>query len=192
MQEFLKNYNSIIVADAYKYFGSFKNGNKVLFRLWAPAAQAVYVVGDFNNWDTTANPMYSLGDGCWQTEIEGLKNFSTYKYAVTRCDGSVVLKSDPYAHHFETAPSNASKVYFDDKYKWQDKEWIKESKNKNIYESPVNIYEVHAGSWKMYEDGNPYDYVKLAEELAPYLKEMNYTHVELMPITEYPFDGSWG
>ena len=192
MQEFLKNYNSVIVADAYKYFGSFKNGKKVLFRLWAPAAQAVYVVGDFNGWDTTANPMYPLGDGCWQVEIEGIKNYSTYKYAVTRCDGSVVLKSDPYARHFETAPSNASKVYFDDKYKWQDKEWVKESKNKNVYESPVNIYEVHAGSWKMYEDGNPYDYVKLAEELAPYLKEMNYTHVELMPITEYPFDGSWG
>ena len=192
MQDFLKRYNSSVTADAYKYFGAFKNGKSVMFRLWAPGACGVAVVGDFNQWNREVTPMQYIGDGCWQAEIEGLKNFSNYKYAITRPDGSVVLKSDPYARHFETAPENASKVYFGNKYKWQDKEWISTRKSRNIYESPVNIYEVHAGSWRTYEDGNPYNYVKLAVELAPYLKEMNYTHVELMPITEYPFDGSWG
>ena len=102
-----------------------------------------------------------------------------------------VLKSDPYARHFETAPANASKIY-ESEYVWNDGEWLEAQKSKNIYESPVNIYEVHAGSWKRFSDGNTYDYVTLANELSKYLKKMNYTHVELMPVTEYPYEGSWG
>jgi len=192
MIEVLNNFNTTVLTDAYNYFGSFIKGNKVFFRVWAPCAKAVSVVGDFNEWDTSRNTMFPVGNGIWEAEIEGIKEFDTYKYAVVGSDSNVVLKSDPYARHFETAPSNASKVYGKDNYKWQDKEWIKKQKSTNVYESPVNIYELHAGSWKRYEDSNPFDYVKLAEELSCYLKKMNYTHVELMPITEYPFDGSWG
>ena len=192
MKDFVKKFSSETVNNAYEFLGSFLNGKKAVFRVWAPNAKSVSVVGDFNNWNTEANYMQNIGYGFWETEIEGLKNFETYKYAVERCDGRKVLKSDPYARHSETAPANASKIYKDDKYKWGDAEWIRASKQKNIYESPVNIYEIHAGSWRRYPDGNTFDYVKLAEELVEYLKKMNYTHVELMPLTEYPFEGSWG
>lgn len=192
VKETLKRFNCESVTDLYNVFGSFLKGNTAFFRLWAPNAKAVSVVGDFNGWDNSANTMFPIGDGVWECEIKGLKNFDNYKYSITKADGGIVLKSDPYARHYETAPSNSSKLYMEDGYTWTDKEWIKSQKTKNIYESPVNIYEVHIGSWKRFEDGNTYNYVKLAEELAAYVKSMNYTHVELMPITEYPFDGSWG
>ena len=192
MKELIKNYNSTVISNAYELFGSFSKGNNVTFRLWAPNANKVSVVGDFNGWSYESNPMRKIDGGCWETIIDGIENFSNYKYAVTRCDGSTVLKSDPYARHFETAPSNASKLYKTDKYQWGDSAWLNDRNNKNIYECPINIYEVHAGSWRCFSDGSPYNYVKFAEELAVYIKKMNYTHVELMPITEYPFEGSWG
>ncbi len=191
MQERLKKFNSEIITNAYELFGSFVKKSSVVFRLWAPNAKAVSVVGDFNGWNDGCHPMENIGYGVWQTEIKDIPMFSAYKYAVSSYDGRVTLKSDPYARHFETAPANASKVYVDN-YSWQDAEWQLKKKQDSIYGSPVNIYEVHAGSWRTYEDGNPFDYVTLARELAAYLKEMNYTHVELMPITEYPFEGSWG
>ena len=192
MKEMINRFNSSVIDNAYEVFGSFLEGDTALFRVWAPNAERVSVVGDFNGWNIEANPMNRNDGGIWEVEIKGVKNFDVYKYAIISGDGNTVLKSDPYARHFETSPANASKVYADDKYKWNDKEWLKKREKTNVYESPVNIYEVHAGSWKTYPDGKPFDYVKLAEELAVYLKEMNYTHVELMPITEYPFDGSWG
>lgn len=191
MKEFIKKFSSETVANAYEFLGSFLKDNSAVFRVWAPKATAVSVVGDFNNWQVGANPM-QCDNGIWQTEIKGIKNYSAYKYAVTDSFGKTVLKSDPYAHHFETAPANASKIYCDEAYVWQDDDWQCQKTNTNIYESPVNIYEVHAGSWRTFSDGNPYNYVKLAKELAKYVKEMGYTHIELMPITEYPFDGSWG
>ncbi len=191
MREKLKKFESEIITNAYELFGSFVKKESVVFRLWAPNAKAVSVVGDFNGWNTQCNYMENIGYGVWQTEIKGVELYAAYKYAVESQDGKVTLKSDPYARHFETAPANASKVY-KDSYVWRDKEWLSDKKQKNIYEAPVNIYEVHAGSWKTYEDGNPFDYETFALELAAYLKEMNYTHVELMPITEYPFEGSWG
>lgn len=191
MREKLQQFNSTRINTAYELFGSFINGDKVIFRVWAPNAAAVSVSGDFNGWSTDSHYMENIGYGVWETRIEGIGKYVAYKYAVHSNDGNVVLKSDPYARHYETAPANASKVY-EDSYKWQDSKWIESKKNKSIYESPVNIYEVHAGSWKTFEDGNPLDYISLAESLVKYLKEMNYTHVELMPITEYPFEGSWG
>ncbi len=191
MWDKLNAFENAILKDAYNILGSFSNGDTTTFRVWAPKAKAVSVVGDFNGWNNTANYMENIGYGVWQTDINGLEKYTSYKYAVEDSEGNVVLKSDPYARHFETAPANASKIYFDD-YKWKDKNWLEIKKNRNIYESPVNIYEVHAGSWKRYEDGNTFDYVTLAKDLVKYLKEMNYTHIELMPITEYPFEGSWG
>ncbi len=192
IKEKLKKFNSQVITDSYDLFGSFLKGDTALFRVWAPNAKAVSVVGDFNGWNNESNPMLALGDGVWETKIKGLKNFDSYKYAVTRIDGSIVLKSDPYARHFETAPANASKLYKADGYRWNDGDWREAQKGKNIYESPVNIYEVHAGSWRRFSDGNTFNYVKLAEELAEYVKKMHYTHIELMPITEYPYEGSWG
>ena len=191
MKEFLKAFSSAGASDAYKYLGSFSEKGKTVFRVWAPNAAAVSVVGSFNEWDESADPMNKKDGGIWEKKIPALDNYASYKYAITGTDGVTVLKSDPYARHFETAPANASKFYFSD-YKWRDDEWREKRRKSNIYESPVNIYELHAGSWRRFEDGNTYDYVTLARELSKYLKKMNYTHVELMPITEYPYEGSWG
>ena len=191
MKEFKNKFVSGKAFDAYKFLGSFLRGNTAVFRVWAPNAKMVSVVGDFNEWNPDTDCMENIGDGIWEKKIKGLKQYDIYKYAVTGPDGTVILKSDPYARHYETAPSNASKLY-KSSYKWNDQEWILHKNEINIYESPVNIYEVHAGSWKRFEDGNTYDYVTLAKELSEYVKKMNYTHVELMPITEYPYEGSWG
>lgn len=191
MKEFKNKFVSGKAFDAYKFLGSFLGGNTAVFRVWAPNAKAVSVVGDFNEWNIDTDRMEDIGDGIWEKKIKGLKQYDIYKYAVMGPDGTVILKSDPYARHYETAPSNASKLY-KSSYKWNDQEWIAHKNEINIYESPVNIYEVHAGSWKRFEDGNTYDYVTLAKELSEYVKKMNYTHVELMPITEYPYEGSWG
>lgn len=191
MKEFKNKFVSGKAFDAYKFLGSFLRGNTAVFRVWAPNAKTVSVVGDFNEWNPDTDCMENIGDGIWEKKIKGLKQYDIYKYAVTGPDGTVILKSDPYARHYETAPSNASKLY-KSSYKWNDQEWISHKNGINIYESPVNIYEVHAGSWKRFEDGNTYDYVTLAKELSEYVKKMNYTHVELMPITEYPYEGSWG
>ncbi len=192
MSDVINKFNTYVFSNAFELFGSFLQGEKAFFRVWAPNAREISVVGDFNNWEIGKNTMLPVGNGIWEATINGLRNYDNYKYAITGSNGATVLKSDPYARHFETAPQNASKIYTQDGYVWQDNAWIKKRNSGNIYESPVNIYEVHAGSWRCYEDGNHYDYVKLATELAEYLKDLNYTHVELMPITEHPFDGSWG
>ena len=191
MKEFKNKFISGKAFDAYNFLGSFLRGNTAVFRVWAPNAKDVSVVGDFNEWNPDSDRMENIGDGIWERKIKGLKKYDIYKYAVTGEDGTVILKSDPYARHYETAPANASKLYKSN-YKWNDAEWISHKNGINIYESPVNIYEVHAGSWKRFADGNTYDYVTLAKELSAYVKKMNYTHVELMPVTEYPYEGSWG
>ena len=191
MDVYFDNFNSYIKSDLYKYLGSFIKRNSAVFRVWAPNAERVSVVGNFNNWDPSANPMERGTNGVFETEIKGVKDFDTYKYAITN-NGNTVLKSDPFARHFETAPSNASKVYKDKKHLWRDKDFILSQKAKNIYESPVNIYEVHIGSWDCFPDGNTFDYVTLAKKLSAYVKKMGYTHIELMPVTEHPFEGSWG
>ncbi|MDD4699609.1 MAG: 1,4-alpha-glucan branching protein GlgB [Oscillospiraceae bacterium] len=183
-------------VDAYKYMGSHfceeNNKRGVTFLLWAPNAKSVAVTGDFCDWDIETHIMENTGKGIWQIFVEGLQQYSTYKYAITQKTGEVVLKSDPFAFHCETAPANASKVFDIGGFSWTDKKWYEKNKNKDIYNSPMNIYEIHAGSWKRYKDNNCFDYVKLGEELSEYALEMGYTHVELMPISEYPFDGSWG
>ncbi len=192
MRDFDNGFNCSVKNDAYEYLGSFLSGDTAVFRVWAPNATAISVVGNFNDWNTNANTMYRIADGVWQAEIGGIKNFDCYKYAITSPDGKVTLKSDPYARHFETAPANASKVYADDGYVWGDSEWRESQNAKNIMESPVNIYEVHLGSWNRFADGNTYDYVTAAKEISKYVKKMGYTHIELMPLTEHPFEGSWG
>ena len=183
-------------SNAYEYFGSHrKNKNTVVFRVWAPDAKNVSVTGDFNDWSETENPMKQLKNsgGVWEAEIKNIKPYDMYKYCITAADGRTLMKCDPYGFHMETRPGTATKYYeIDDCYEWQDEKWVEGRNGKNIYESPVNIYEIHAGSWKQYDDGNFYSYRALADSLVPYVKKMGYTHIEFMPLTEYPFDGSWG
>lgn len=161
------------------------------FRVWAPNARAVSLTGDFNGWKPGVTPMVRNGE-IWEAFVPGLKEYDNYKYAVTPRKGKTVLKCDPYGLHFETPPSTASKLYDIKGYRWHDAEWMERREKINPYESPINIYEVHLGSWKRNEDGTVKSYRMLADELVSYVKKMSYTHVELMPITEYPFDGSWG
>lgn len=183
-------------SNAYEYFGSHrKNKNTVVFRVWAPDAKNVSVTGDFNDWSETENPMKQLKNsgGVWEAEIKNIKPYDMYKYCITAADGRTLMKCDPYGFHMETRPGTATKYYeIDNCYEWHDEKWVEGRNGKNIYESPVNIYEIHAGSWKQYDDGNFYSYRALADALVPYVKKMGYTHIEFMPLTEYPFDGSWG
>ena len=184
-----KNYES------YKFFGvhSAKRGRgKVYtFRVWAPDAVSVSVVGDFNDWDRSKNPMELIADGIWEARITKLAQFDAYKYSIETRDGNILMKSDPYAAHYETRPGTASKI-FESSYEWGDKSWYEEKSRKMIYQSPMNVYEVHLSSWKNYGNDVYMDYVSFAKEIIPYLKKMSYTHIEFMPLTEYPFDGSWG
>ena len=181
--------------EAYKFFGvhSKKKGRSRLFtfRVWAPHALSVSVVGDFNKWNRDKNPMKLIADGVWEAEITKLKQFDTYKYSIETADGRTILKSDPYGTHFETRPDTASKIY-ESEYQWNDDAWFEQKRDKNIYKSPVNIYECHLGSWKSRKNAEFIDYITFANEIIPYVKKMSYTHVEFMPLTEYPFDGSWG
>ena len=182
--------------EAYRYFGSHleeQDGQPgAVFRVWAPHAKAVSVVGDFNSWVPTSHPMERVSDGIWELFIPGIKTYDVYKYCVTTPADELVYKADPYAFHAETRPSNGSKVFDISGFDWHDAAWEDAQKKNDVINGPMSIYELHAGSWKMKEDGVPYNYSELADQLVPYIKDMGYTHVELLPITEYPFDGSWG
>ena len=182
--------------EAYRYFGAHlceqDGAAGAVFRVWAPHAKAVSVVGDFNSWVPGAHPMEKVDEGVWERFIPGIKPYDVYKYCITTPADELVFKADPYAFHAETRPANGSKVYDIGGYPWGDAAWDEAQKKKDVINGPMLIYELHAGSWKMKEEGVPYNYSELADELIPYIKEMGYTHVELLPITEYPFDGSWG
>jgi len=184
--------------EAYRYFGAHLEVQDgvpgAVFRVWAPHAKAVAVVGDFNSWVPGEHTMHKVTDGIWELFIPGIKEYDIYKYCITTASDELIYKSDPYAFHTETRPSNGSKVYDIEGYAWGDDHWTKESAKRDVINSPMSIYEMQAGSWKMKdaENGTPYNYAELADELIPYIKDMGYTHVELLPITEYPFDGSWG
>ncbi len=168
-------------------------GYATVFRVWAPNAAAVSVVGDFNAWDRTAAPMTKITEqGIWECVIRKRKRFDSYKYAVETRDGRVLMKADPYGFHTECPPQTASKYYPLGRYEWQDAEWMTARTKRHHLTEPLNIYEVHAGSWRTYPDGTPFGYRKLADELSDYAAGMGYTHIELLPVSEYPFEGSWG
>lgn len=181
---------------AYDFLGAhfinLDGRNGVIFRVWAPNAITVSLVGDFNNWNQKANYMYKIGGGVWELFIENLNEFAVYKFCIETVDHTQILKSDPFAFHCQTRPENASKVFNINQYVWHDSYWMENRQNTSSPDKPMNIYEIHAGSWKKYPDGNYFNYQKMADELIPYLKEMNYTHVQLMPLMEYPYDPSWG
>ena len=178
---------------AYELLGAHYTKKETRFCVWAPNAVAVSVVGEFNDWDINKNPMYKItNEGLYETIIKNVKEFDCYQYAIKTKKGNIIYKSDPYAYHSELRPYKASKVYDLNGYKFNDEEWMKNRSVNQGYNKPLNIYEVHLGSWKRYKDGNVFNYASIAEELALYAKEMGYTHVEVMPISEFPYDPSWG
>lgn len=177
----------------YEYLGAHFCEEGVVFRVWAPNAQAVSVVGDFNGWNPDANSMKRVTkQGVWELTLQNLNEYDAYKFAITKPDGEVILKADPYGFHMETRPGTASKLYRMDGYEWHDKKWLQAQARKNHYQSPMNIYELQIGSWKKHADGSFYSYRQLADDLIPYVKKMGYTHIEFLPLSEYPYDGSWG
>ncbi|MEF2900821.1 MAG: 1,4-alpha-glucan branching protein GlgB [Terrisporobacter sp.] len=192
IEEFKKG-NSL---DSYKFLGNHKvkhNGkNGISFSVWAPKASAVYLVGDFNEWNETSHPLKNIDNsGIWSIFTNELKEGDVYKYNVVGCDGVSRLKSDPYGTFSELRPKTASIVYESKNYKWKDKKYLDKKKNKISNQEPMNIYEAHLGSWKRKWDGGFFSFEELYE-MIEYVKDMGYTHIELMPIVEYPLDMSWG
>ena len=171
------------------------------FCVWAPSAKRVSVVGSFNNWDGRIHPMRMMGSsGVWELFIPGLTKGDLYKYEIKTPADEIYIKSDPYAFYAEIRPHTASVVYDLDNYEWQDSDWMEKRSKESVFDKPVNIYEVHLGSWRQEPDDDPesetgykpYSYRRLAETLVPYAQKMGYTHLELLPVMEHPYDGSWG
>ncbi len=178
---------------AYEYFGShFMPDGRCRFTVWAPNAKNVSLVGQFNDWQVGATPMWRQPTGEWTCTIEGIKQGDIYKYAITWHSGKVVLKADPYAFHAETGPGTGSKVWDIGGHKWTDSRYLAARNKKDFLTRPVSVYELHMGAWKKAEDEVYPNYRKVADALAEYCLDMGYTHVELMPITEYPYPPSWG
>ena len=191
----MQRFHEGALTDGWRWFGAHpavRDGTPGWeFRVWAPCARGVSIVGDFNQWDAGRDPMERDGE-IWTGFVPGLKPFDAYKYAVTGTDGGLRLKADPYGFHTETRPATASKLYDLSGYRWQDDAYRAEKRKRPVYSSPLNIYEVHLGSWRKRENGDFYDYRDLARELADHVARLGYTAIELLPVTEHPLDDSWG
>ncbi|MBD9280609.1 MAG: 1,4-alpha-glucan branching protein GlgB [Clostridiales bacterium] len=184
-------------CEAYRYFGAHletrAGESGVVFRVWAPHAAAISVVGDFNSWKPGSHPMRKVdGDSVWELFIPGVKEYDVYKYCVTTRGGDLIYKADPYANRAMPLPETSSVVDPPEKFRWTDAAYRRNKLKQTSLQRPVNIYEVHAGSWKRHDDGSYLSYEELAAELIPYVKDMGYTHIEFMPLMEYPYDPSWG
>ncbi len=175
---------------AYEYYGAHPCDGGWVFRVWAPQARCVALSGDFNEWQRW--DMRRLEDGTWELTVENARQFDGYQYVVTQGDGREVWKSDPYGFHQETRPSTNSKLYDIGGYTWHDEKWRQRREGTHPAEGYVNIYEVHLGSWRRAEDGQVLNYRDMADQLALYVRDMCYNYVELLPVTEYPLDDSWG
>ena len=187
--------------DIYKKLGahpSQKNGEKgYFFGVWAPNAAQVYVIGDFNEWKDESNPMVRMeeSDGIWTAFIPGVQEGSLYKFLILTPEGRKIYKADPFANYAEFRPGTASRTTDLSTFRWTDQKWLEDRSRKNLYEEPMAVYECHIGSWMKHPshpDGGFYTYREFGDRLLEYLKEMKYTHIELMGIAEHPFDGSWG
>jgi len=203
--DWLSNFDRYLISEgtherAYEKLGThlvrFEDIDGVVFAVWAPNARQVAIIGDFNGWDPSRHPMYSSDTGIWTLFIPGLTEFSVYKYRITTQDQKQVDKADPFGFAMEERPRTGSVVADLGRHQWQDSEWIANRSRRQALDSPISIYEVHLGSWRREVDeqwGQRYlNYRELAATLIPYVQEMGYTHIELMPIAEHPFDGSWG
>ena len=178
---------------AYEALGVHRHNNGFRFAVWAPNAKAVSVVCDKNAWSGNGMELERAGtSGVWYGYFENICEGETYKYKIIAQNGKETLKTDPFAFETELRPHNASVVRDIPDYSWRDNEWLENRAKTPPYDKPMLVYEVHLGSWKMHDDGSFYTYRELADELIDYVLDMGYTHIELMPLTEYPFDGSWG
>lgn len=191
----IKQFHQGNSSDAYNLFGAHlcQEGETqgVRFTLWAPKAKAVSVVGNFNRWDENTHQMELISPAIWSIYIPNLGEGELYKYKITTQQNHKILKSDPYAFYSELRPNTASIVTNSFQYYWNDSKWMEQKQNRNIYTGPLSIYELHLGTWRT-NNGKLLNYREIAEKLVPYIKEMGYTHIELMPVMEHPFDGSWG
>lgn len=187
-------FNTGEAQKAYEFFGCHYIPELQMHRfcVWAPNAGNVSVVGDFNGWEAEETPMELYKCGVWVAFVFGLSDGENYKYFVRGYDGSGMMKADPFAFHGEVRPQTASKVWDIGGYEWHDEAYIKRRIKKNVLKSPISIYELHLGSWRTKEGSRFPSYREVADELADYVSDMGYTHVELMPVAEHPFDGSWG
>ena len=175
---------------SYEFFGCHKEDGKVVFRVYAPNADKIFVVGSFNKWKTR-DKMHEICDGIWEAKVSSAKVGDTYMYEIKPKKGKTLLKSDPYAMQCENTGDNASIVYFNESFDWNDKEWIEGRGKENPAEKPINIYEVHLGSWKKDDGKNLKSFRQLADELPIYVKENNHTHIQLLPIMEHENIGFW-
>ena len=163
------------------------------FSVWAPNAKEVRLVGDFNDWNGAAYPLHKINnEGIWTIVLNENLVGALYKYEIITANGERILKADPYAYYSEVRPHTASIVYSLEGFDWEDRSWLHRKLKRNILTEPVAIYEVHIGSWKLKEDGSLLSYKELAAELIPYVLDLGFTHIELLPIVEHPLDISWG
>ncbi|MBS4538364.1 1,4-alpha-glucan branching protein GlgB [Clostridium sp. D2Q-11] len=180
---------------SYKFLGAhpIEDDTAIRFVVWAPRAKSVNLMGDFNDWDDNNLPLKRIENtGLWSICVKDVKEFDNYKYRILSAKDEVRIKADPYAFYAEERPLTASKYYDIRGFEWKDDKWMDKRKNEDSQENPMIIYEVNLCSWKKKEDGSLYSYRELADELVKYAKYMGFTHIELMPITEHPYDGSWG
>ncbi|GAB6107863.1 1,4-alpha-glucan branching protein GlgB [Fusibacter bizertensis] len=182
---------------SYNFFGAHKihkfDMDAIRFVVWAPNAKEVHLVGDFNDWNDFGYPLQRISNsGVWHICVPGVSSYDRYKYRITTQNHEILFKADPYAFHAEERPNTASKYYDITGYQWHDEDWLEKRKHLDHHHRPMSIYEVNLLSWRKKNDGAQYSYHDLAQELIPYVKEMNFTHIELMPIMEHPYDGSWG
>ena len=193
---FLEQFHTTGVSDAYRFLGCHaQNRDGVdgfVFRTWAPRAQSVRVTGDFNFWNEEDLPMQPVGCGVWEAFSRFAQPGQRYKLCIKTKDGRTVYKTDPYGNRCGVLPDTASIIEAEDGFVWHDGLYRARRRKEKILNRPVNIYEVHAGSWKRHEDGSVLSFRELAQQLVPYVKDMGYTHIELMPVMEYPYDPSWG
>ena len=196
LSDAIKRFSDGTSTDAYQFMGchpaTVDGQDGYVFRVWAPHAKSVRVLGRFNDWDKASPAMERISPAVWERFIPGVQTYDEYKYYIERPDGTFVFRADPYGTHSATRPDNASKVFDLNGFQWTDAAYRRAKAKKDVLRSPVNIYEMHLGSWRRHEDGNFLSYVDCANQLIPYLKDMGYTHVELLPISEFPYDPSWG
>ena len=192
LQHFLEQFQTTGCADAFRYMGCHFADGGAVFRVWAPKAESVSVVGDFNFWNEQDLPMQKISDGVWEAFSVYAQPGGAYKYCVIGQNGRKVYKTDPYGTRCKALPDTSSVLEPPDSFVWHDGAYRARRKKQNALNRPLNIYEVHAGSWKRHADGSAYSWDDLTAELIPYVKDMGYTHIELLPIMEYPYDPSWG
>ena len=196
MNDFIYHYHNGSSTHAWEFMGCHpeqRDGQSgFAFRVWAPNAQHVAVVGDFNFWNGEDLPMHKISQGIWEGWTPHAKEGQAYKYLVTNVHGQQVHKADPFAFRTQLVPQTSSVIWRQDQYAWGDKTWLSKAGKRELLRSPMNIYEFHMGSWRRKDDGTLYTYAEVAPQLAAYVKEMGFTHVELMPLAAYPYDPSWG